>query len=93
MLLELLHVEGQNKNKITGQGVDNSSRIRVFPQDGSDSQAGGGIIQAGTELEGPFLTEKAKSKAQQRFMGMVYATKKGKKAPSPEVAKAAKGMS
>ena len=86
-------VEGQNKNKITGAGVDNSSRIRVFPQDGSNSQATGGIIQAGTELEGPFLAEKAKSKAQQRFMGMVYATKKGKKAPSPEVAAAAKGMS
>ena len=85
--------EGQNKSKITGAGVDNSSRIRVFPQDGSDIQAGSGVIQAGTELEGPILTEKAKSKAQQRFMGMVYATKKGKEAPSPEVAKAAKGMS
>jgi len=85
--------EGQNKNKITGAGVDNSSRIRVFPQDGSDIQAGSGVIQAGTELEGPILTEKAKSKAQQRFMGMVYAAKKGEKAASPEVAKAAKGMS
>ena len=84
--------EGQNKNKITGAGVDNSSRITVFPQDGSTPQ-GSGVIQAGTELEGPILTEKAKSKAQQRFMGMVYATKKGKKAPSPEVAKAAEGMS
>jgi len=39
------------------------------------------------------LEEKAKSKAQQKFMGMVYATKKGEKAASPEVAKAAKGMS
>jgi len=85
--------EGQNKSKITGAGVDNSSRIRVFPQDGSDVQAGSGVIQAGTELGGPFLAEKAKSKAQQRFMGMVYATKKGKKAPSPEVAAAAEGMS
>ena len=85
--------EGQNKAKITGASVDNSSRIKVFPQDGSDVNASGGIIQAGAELEGPVLTEKAKSKAQQRFMGMVYATKKGKKAPSPEVAAAAKGMS
>jgi len=85
--------EGQNKSKITGAGVDNSSRIRVFPQDGSDANAAGGIIQAGTELEGPFLMEKAKSKAQQRFMGMVYAAKKGEEAASPEVAKAAKGMS
>jgi predicted transcriptional regulator len=39
------------------------------------------------------LDEKAKSKAQQKFMGMVYATKKGEKAASPEVAKVAKGMS
>ena len=87
-------VEGQNKQKVTGQGVDNSSRIKVFPQDDSDQQTGGGIIQAGNELEGPFLVEKAKSKAQQRFMGMVYAVKKGDmKAPSAEVASAAKGMS
>jgi len=75
--------------------VDNykSNRIQVLPQDGSNPQNNGGVIQAGNEMEGPFLTEKAKSKAQQRFMGMVYATKKGKKAPSPEVADAAKGMS
>ena len=73
--------------------VDNSKRIRVLPSDGSNPQNNGGVIQAGNEMEGPFLTEKAKSKAQQRFMGMVYATKKGKKAPSPEVADAAKGMS
>jgi len=39
------------------------------------------------------LQEKAKSKAQQKFMGMVYATKKGEKPASKEVAKAAKGMS
>jgi len=39
------------------------------------------------------VTEKAKSKAQQKFMGMVYAAKKGEPAASPEVAKAAKGMS
>jgi len=75
--------------------VDNykSNRIAVLPPDGSNQQNNGGVIQAGNEMEGPFLTEKAKSKAQQRFMGMVYATKKGKKAPSPEVAAAAKGMS
>jgi hypothetical protein len=85
--------EGQNKSKITGAGVDNSSRIRVFPQDGSDVQAGSGIIQAGTELEGSFLAEKSTSRAQQRFMGMVYAAKKGEEPASPEVAKAAKGMS
>jgi hypothetical protein len=39
------------------------------------------------------LLEKAKSKAQQKFMGMVYAAKKGEKPASKAVAKAAKGMS
>lgn len=34
----------------------------------------------------------AKSKAQQRFMGMVHAAQKGEKPASPEVAKAAKNM-
>lgn len=38
------------------------------------------------------LDEKAKSKAQQRFMGMVHATQKGEPAPSKEVAKVAKEM-
>ena len=39
------------------------------------------------------LAEKAVSKAQQKFMGMVHATQKGEKPASKEVAKAAKGMS
>jgi hypothetical protein len=39
------------------------------------------------------LLEKAKSKAQQKFMGMVHAAQKGDKPASPEVAKAAKGIS
>jgi hypothetical protein len=39
------------------------------------------------------LEEKAKSKAQQKFMGMVHAAKQGETPASPEVAKAAKGMS
>lgn len=39
------------------------------------------------------LSEKAVSKAQQKFMGMVHATKKGEKPASKEVAKAAKSMS
>jgi hypothetical protein len=38
------------------------------------------------------IVEKAVSKSQQRFMGMVHATKKGEEAPSKEVAKAAKSM-
>ena len=38
------------------------------------------------------LEEKAVSKKQQRFMGMVHATQKGEKAPSKEVGKVAKTM-
>lgn len=38
------------------------------------------------------INEKAVSKAQQRFMGMVHAAQKGEKPASKEVAKAAKGM-
>jgi hypothetical protein len=38
------------------------------------------------------LDEKATSKKQQKFMGMVHATQKGEKAPSKEVAKTAKTM-
>ena len=39
------------------------------------------------------LQERAKSKAQQKFMGMVYAAKKGEKPASKAVAKVARGMS
>jgi len=46
-----------------------------------------------TLVEHAVITEKAKSKKQQRFMGMVHAAKKGKKPASKEVAKAAKGIS
>jgi hypothetical protein len=38
------------------------------------------------------VDEKATSKKQQKFMGMVHATQKGEKAPSKEVAKVAKTM-
>jgi hypothetical protein len=38
------------------------------------------------------ITEEAKSKAQQRFMGMVHAVHKGEKPASKEIAKVAKGM-
>lgn len=41
---------------------------------------------------GERLDEKSKSKAQQRFMGMVHAAQKGEKSASPEVAKVAKSM-
>ena len=88
--------EGQNKGKITGTGVDNSSRITVNPDsqvDGPGMKARKGLY-AHTEVEGEMIAEKAVSKSQQKFMAMVCQVKKGKMdAPSPEVAKAAKEMS
>jgi hypothetical protein len=87
--------EGQNKGKITGKGVDNyaSGVVKISPTDGTQSDMKGPkSVYAHTELEGEVLTERAKSRAQQRFMGMVYAAKKGEKPMSPEVASAAKGM-
>lgn len=50
-------------------------------------------ILAHNELDGELIVEKAVSKSQQRFMGMVYAAKKGQKPASSEVAAAAKSMS
>jgi hypothetical protein len=51
------------------------------------------VLAGVTKLTESVIAEKSVSKAQQKFMGMVHATKKGEKAPSKEVAKAAKGMS
>jgi len=57
------------------------------------------LAQAARESTDPYksrlhstLKEKAKSKAQQKFMGMVHAAQKGEKPASKEVAKVAKDM-
>ena len=86
--------EGQNKGKITGKNVDNYSSgvVKVSPEDGTQSVAGPKNVYAHTELEGQVLSEKSVSRAQQAFMALVYKAKKGEKPASPEVAKAAKGM-
>jgi len=51
-----------------------------------------GLKSSLTREEIESLDEKAKSPEQQNFMGMVYAAKKGMKPASPEVARAAAGM-
>lgn len=51
-----------------------------------------GLKECGGMYESEVVSEKAVSKAQQKFMGMVHAAKKGEKPASKEVAKAAKGM-
>lgn len=99
------YASDSSSKKITGKGVDNyaggkDAVVKIFPDDGQDkldragqtSSPGSMGIMAGYEVDGPILTELAVSQAQQRFMGMVYAAKKGKKAASPAVAKAAKEM-
>ena len=88
--------EGQNAKKIDVMKSGEVNKVTVFPQDSVEPQIGSGVVRAGVEYDGPFLSEMAKSKAQQRFMGMVYARKKGamkKGEASPEVEAAAKGMS
>lgn len=50
------------------------------------------VLAGVTQLTESVIAEKAVSKAQQKFMGMVHATQKGEKAPSKDVAKVAKDM-
>jgi hypothetical protein len=60
-----------------------------------EATTGAGVIAGGPQYEGVAegkITEKAVSKAQQKFMGMVHATQKGEKPASKEVAKVAKDM-
>jgi len=86
--------EGKNKSQITGKNVDNyaSGAIKISPDDGTQLDTKPKNVYAHTELEGEVLTEKAKSKAQQRFMALVYKKKKEGGEASPEVESAAKGM-
>lgn len=50
------------------------------------------VLAGVTVLTESIIAEKAVSKAQQKFMGMVHAAQKGEPAASPEVAKVAKDM-
>jgi hypothetical protein len=81
----------QNEVEITGEGTNNYVKrgrkgkavVTLYPT----------IEPAGGMQNEEFISEKSVSTAQQKFMGMVYAAKKGAKPASPEVAKAASGMS
>lgn len=68
------------------------NKVVISPQAPGSARISSTMV-AHHEMEGPFIVEKAVSQAQQKFMGMVYAAKKGEKPASPEVAKAAAGMS
>ena len=93
---DYLWTEAKAKNEKTSgtAGVDNyaSGAIKIFPKE-DDTRSGVTSVNAGFEAEGPILTEKALSKAQQRFFGMVRAKQKGEMdGASPEVTAAAKSM-
>ena len=93
LIVDAAATQDQNERKITGKGVNNSRLIKIMPEDGAEPISARGSMTMSYELGGEVLSEKAVSKAQQKFMGMVYAAKKGAPAASPEVAKAAAGMS
>jgi len=89
-------VESKKSKKHTKVDNYSSGVVKISPEDGTQTiSTGPKAVYAHTELEGEVLTERAKSKAQQRFMGMVYARKKGemkKGEASSEVEASAKGM-
>ena len=86
----------EGKSLFSTPGLDKLKKLKDF-KNNADKVFGRNTKsteKAHYEPEGEAITEKALSKSQQRFMGMVYATKKGEmKNPSDEVKKAAEGMS
>ena len=87
---EFIHEAGRKKKSNRPEQFDIrkiSNTVTICPTQGGNERVG---LMAHNELEGGLIVEKAMSKAQQRFMGMVYAAKKGEPTASPEVAKSAK---
>ena len=79
---------GFAKSKKTNEGDDEGDDVKQAMA--VLKKAGYKVSKAANGAEE--LDEKAVSKKQQKFMGMVHATQKGEKAPSKEVAKVAKTM-
>jgi Protein of unknwon function (DUF3008) len=102
------HKGAVTKHKMVGEAVSDDD-IEVLERLMDEAFAEGnntlgnaiqGVIEQiqGEQDEGQYnddeqVNEKAVSKKQQKFMGMVHAAKKGEKPASKEVAKAAKGIS
>ncbi len=83
-------VEKDNKQIDVMKG---SNKVVISPNiPGVSSNQTQSLQMAHHVMNGPFITEKATSQAQQKFMGMVLATKRGAKPMSSAVAQAAKGM-
>lgn len=88
-----LNPDSNSGKQIKPMSKGQTNSIKINPElPGSERTSRSSFQVAHHEMEGPFITEKALSRAQQKFMGMVYATKKGESPASPEVAKAAAGM-
>jgi len=85
-------VAAYNKvRELSQKGSDVKNRAKTSLKRFVKKQAQKVVDRMSEEVEQ--LDEKAVSKKQQRFMGMVYAAKKGEAPASAEVAKAAAGMS
>ena len=88
---EFIHEAGRKKKSDKPEQLDIRkgihNKVNTSPTQGGNERVG---LMAHNELDGGLIVEKAMSKAQQRFMGMVYAAKKGEPAASPEVAQSAK---
>ena len=88
---EFIHEAGRKKKSDRPEQFDIvkgiHNKVNIAPTQGGNERVG---LMAHNELDGGLIVEKAMSKAQQRFMGMVYAAKKGEPAASPEVAQSAK---
>jgi hypothetical protein len=103
------HKGAVTKHKMVGEESDPQTWTTIedveFIQDLMDRAFEAGSTALGNTLQGVLekikynqdddeqVNEKAVSKKQQKFMGMVHAAKKGEKPASKEVAKAAKGIS
>jgi tetrahydromethanopterin S-methyltransferase subunit G len=76
------------KSKLMNKEASHDESPNIAKAKAILKKAGYTVSKSGEEE----LEEKAVSKKQQRFMGMVHATQKGEKAPSKEVSKVAKSM-
>ena len=90
---ERLNPDSNSGKQIKPMSKGQTNSIKINPElPGSERTSRSSFQVAHHEMEGTFIAEKALSRAQQKFMGMVYAAKKGETPASPEVAKAAAGM-
>ena len=80
----------EKKKEVKEKKVNN--KVVINPKLAESIQNLGGQLIDVEEICEENIQEKAVSKAQQRFMGMVYAAKKGEMPASAEVAKAAKSI-